>query len=163
MYKEDVMRKIKKMFVLVLTVLLLAAWASVSILTVSAAEEDQLSMKKEAAVKLCVTSHDKDMDSQVDEVFGRAAYFIIVDIETMEAEIIKNTAAKEKRRASIVAAKVISDKGADALLTGKVGAKGLTALSEAGIKVYQGASELDSVKDAIEKFIKGDYKETPIS
>ena len=111
-------------------------------------------------MKLCISSSGTDMGSRVDEAFGMASYFIIVDTETMAADAIKNTAAKALLGAGVGAAHIISDKGADALLTGKIGPKAFTALREAGIKVYEGASKLDSVKDAVEKFKKGDYIES---
>ena len=153
------MKKNMKRTIMVLVVLSLAVWTSVYTPPVYAAEDSQ--PPKETAMKLCVTSSGRDMESQVDEIFGRASYFIIVDTETMKADAIENSAAMVKRGAGIRAVQVISDKGVDALLTGKIGEKAKAALKEAGIKVYEGASKLDSVKDAVEKFKKGVYKETP--
>ena len=34
-------------------------------------------------MKIAVTSQGKDLDSQVDPLFGRAAYILIVDSETL--------------------------------------------------------------------------------
>ena len=155
------MKNSNKGFIMMLATLSLVLWMLAPIPTVCLAEDGKT--PKHGAMILCVTSSGEDMGSQVDEAFGRAEYFAIVNIETMEAEIIKNTAAEAKRRASIAAVKLLSDKGVDALLTGKVGAKGLAALREAGIKVYQGVSEHDSVEDAVKKFKKGDFEETPAS
>ena len=111
-------------------------------------------------MKLCITSSGTDMGSCVDEAFGMASFFIIVDTETMAADAIKNTAVKLEHGAGVRAAQIISDEGAAALLTGKIGPKAFTALREAGIKVYEGASKLDSVKDVVEKFKKGGYIES---
>jgi predicted Fe-Mo cluster-binding NifX family protein len=110
-------------------------------------------------MKLCVTSSGRDIESAVDERFGRAPYLLIVDIETMEVEAVKNTVVMAGHGAGIGAAQIISDKGAEALLTGIVGPNAFEALRAAGISVYEGASEFDSVKTAIERFKKGAYRE----
>ena len=41
-------------------------------------------------MKLAVTSTGKGLDANLDPRFGRAAYFIIVDPETMAFEVVKN-------------------------------------------------------------------------
>ncbi|MEW6739904.1 MAG: NifB/NifX family molybdenum-iron cluster-binding protein [Nitrospirota bacterium] len=110
-------------------------------------------------MKLCITTTGRDLDSSVDERFGRASYFLIIDTETMKFEAVRNTAQTAGRGAGIGAAQIISDKGADALLTGVVGPNAFAALKAANIKIYEGASGADSVRDAVEKFKNGEYKE----
>ncbi|OQZ02093.1 MAG: hypothetical protein B6D34_11945 [Candidatus Brocadia sp. UTAMX1] len=111
-------------------------------------------------MKLCVTASGVDLDSRVDERVGRADYFLIIDTDTMEFEAIHNAAQTAGRGAGIGAAQIISDKGADALLSGVVGPNAFAALRSANIKIYEGASETCSVKDAVVKFKKGEYKES---
>ena len=113
-------------------------------------------------MKLCIASDGRDMKSRVEEIFGRAPYFVIVDTETMETKAIRNTAMQSGHGAGIRAAQIISDEGAEALLTGIVGPNAFNALKAARIKVFEGASDFDSVKDAIEKFKKGVYKEATV-
>lgn len=110
-------------------------------------------------MKLCVTSSGKDIESEVDERFGRAPYLVVVDTETMESEAIRNTAVTAGHGAGIRAAQTISDKGAEALLTGIIGPNAFEALRAAGIRVYEGASEFESVKAAVERFKKGAFRE----
>ena len=43
-------------------------------------------------MKLCITSTGETLESRVDERFGRAPYFLIVDRETKEFHAVKNTA-----------------------------------------------------------------------
>jgi predicted Fe-Mo cluster-binding NifX family protein len=113
-------------------------------------------------MKLCITSDGKDLDSSVEETFGRSPYFVIIDTETTETKSVRNTAVHSGHGAGIGAAQIISDEGAEALLTGIVGPNAFTALKAAHIKVYEGASEFDSIKVALEKFKKGFYKEATV-
>jgi predicted Fe-Mo cluster-binding NifX family protein len=113
----------------------------------------------EVEMRLCITSSGEDIESEVDERFGRAPYLLIVDTETMESEAVKNTALAAGHGAGIGAAQIISDKGAEALLTGIVGPNAFEALRAAGIRVYEGASEFESVRAAVERFKKGAFKE----
>jgi predicted Fe-Mo cluster-binding NifX family protein len=113
-------------------------------------------------MKLCITSDGKDLDSSVEETFGRSPYFVIIDTETTETKSIRNTAVHSGHGAGIGAAQIISDEGAEALLTGIVGPNAFTALKASRIKVFEGASEFDSIRVALEKFKKGVYKEATV-
>jgi len=110
-------------------------------------------------MKICITSTGSGIDARVDERFGRASYFLIVDTDTLEFEAIKNPAQAAAQGAGISAAQVVSDKGVEAVLTGSIGPNAFNALRSAKIKVYQGVSGADTIRDAIEKFKKGEYKE----
>lgn len=110
-------------------------------------------------MKLCITSTGTDIHSTVDDRFGRAHFFLMVDTDTMKYEAVYNSARNEGQEAGVRAVKILSDNGAGALLTGVVGPNAFTALKEAGIKVFEGASEFDSVKAAVEKFKEGRYQE----
>jgi predicted Fe-Mo cluster-binding NifX family protein len=109
-------------------------------------------------MKLCITSTGKDLASGVNERFGRADYFLIIDTDTMSVEVVPNTAQAAGRGAGIGAAQIISDKGADALLTGVVGPNAFAALRAANIKVYEGASFTETVREAMERFKRGEYR-----
>jgi predicted Fe-Mo cluster-binding NifX family protein len=110
-------------------------------------------------MKLCITSTGKTLESKVDERFGRAPYFLIVDTETKEFHAVKNTALTTGRGAGVVAVQALSDLGAGALLTGIVGPNAFQALKAAGIKAYEGALETDTAASALEKFTEGRYRE----
>lgn len=105
-------------------------------------------------MKIAVTSQGKDLESQVDPRFGRAAYIIIVDSETMDFEVLDN---KENlnafKGAGIQAASNISDKGTEVLLTGFCGPNAFKTLDAAGVKVSNNAS--GTIRDAIKAFLEG--------
>jgi predicted Fe-Mo cluster-binding NifX family protein len=110
-------------------------------------------------MKICITSMGETLESRVDDRFGRAPYFLIVDTETKEFHAVKNTALIAGRGAGIVAAQILSDLGAKALLTGIVGPNAFQAMKAARIKVYEGASETDTAATALKKFTEGMYRE----
>ena len=111
-------------------------------------------------MKLCVSSTGKDRGSRVDTAFGRAPFFLIIDTETMAVEVIENPAATAGHGAGIRAAQTVADKGVDAVLSGYVGPNAFIALQEAAIKVFEGATENDTIQEAVKQFTRGEYKET---
>ena len=61
-------------------------------------------------MKIAVSSTSKDMESQLDPRFGRASYFIIMDLETMAFEVVENSQNLNlPQGAGIQAAKTIVD------------------------------------------------------
>ncbi len=106
--------------------------------------------------KIAVTSEGPTLDDRVDPRFGRAAGFVVVDLDTMETEYIDNGSSQSMAQgAGIQAAENVVRAGAGALLTGYVGPKAFAALSAAGIKVGQDLEGL-TVREAIERYKKGD-------
>lgn len=109
-------------------------------------------------MKIAVSSTGSTLDSEVDPRFGRCAYFIIVDPDTMEWEAISNEAAQMGGGAGIKAAQLVADKGAKAVISGNYGPNAFQSLMAANIKVFTGAS--GSVRDAIDKYKKGQLNES---
>ena len=101
-------------------------------------------------MKIAVTSTGKTLDSQVDQRFGRTAYFIAVDTETMDFSVIENESAAAAGGAGISSAKVVIDAGAEAVLTGNCGPNAERTLTAAGIKLYIGVT--GTVAEAVELF-----------
>jgi predicted Fe-Mo cluster-binding NifX family protein len=102
--------------------------------------------------KIAVTSEGPSLDDQVDPRFGRAAGFIVVDLETMDTQYIDNGESQVMAQgAGIQAAERVARAGVSCLLTGYVGPKAFQALAAAGIKVGQNLEGL-TVRDAVERF-----------
>ena len=108
-------------------------------------------------MKIAITSQGNDLESEMDQRFGRCQYFILVDSETMEFSAIENKAAMERGGAGPQAAKAILDMGAEALVTGNIGPNAYMALFASGIKGFVGAS--GTVKNALEQDKKGRLQE----
>ena len=108
-------------------------------------------------MKISVTSVGKTMDSPVDQRFGRAAYFVVVDTETMDFAVIDNENVAAAGGAGISSAKVVIDAGAEAVLTGNCGPNAQRTLSAAGVRLYTGVT--GTVAEAVELFKGGKLTE----
>ncbi len=105
--------------------------------------------------KIAVTSEGPSLDDLVDPRFGRAAGFLVVDLDTMNTQYIDNGSSQAMAQgAGIQAAEVVARAGVSCLLTGFVGPKAFQALSAAGIKVVQNLDGL-TVRQAVERFQSG--------
>ena len=107
-------------------------------------------------MKMVITSQGKDLGAEVDPRFGRCRYFIIYDTETGNSETLENPSISAGGGAGIQTAQTISDKGAEAILTGNVGPNAFQTLSAAGVKIYAGVT--GKVSEAIEQFKSGSLK-----
>ncbi len=106
-------------------------------------------------MKIAITSQGKDLDSQVDPRFGRAAYVLIVDTVDEKVEVLDNSEnVNAFKGAGIQAAAMVGDSGAEILLTGFCGPNAFKTLAAAGVKVANDAS--GTVRDALEAFKKGE-------
>ena len=105
-------------------------------------------------MRIAISSTGKELDSNLDPRFGRAAYFIILDAETMAFEAVENSQNLNlPQGAGIQAGKAIADHHVDALITGHCGPKAFKVLQNAGVKIMTGAG--GKVTDAIDQFKKG--------
>ena len=106
-------------------------------------------------MKIAVTSKGPELDSEVDPRFGRAAYILVVDTETLEFEVINNSDNQNAfKGAGIQAAASVSDKDAEVLLTGFCGPNAYETLERAGVKVVN--DQTGRVIDVVQRFKQGD-------
>ena len=110
-------------------------------------------------MKIAVTAKGRDLDAEVDPRFGRAAYILVIDTESMEFEVLDNQAnINALKGAGIQAATMVSGKGAQVLLTGYCGPNAIRTLNAAKVKVAADVS--GKVRDAVEAFNQGKYQYT---
>jgi predicted Fe-Mo cluster-binding NifX family protein len=113
-------------------------------------------------MKIAVSATADTLETVIDPRFGRCAYFVIVDVEGSKIkghEVIKNPGAIATSGAGIQAAQTIANKGVEIVITGNIGPNAFGMLSTAGIKVVAGVVGI-KVKDAIEKYLRGELEET---
>lgn len=108
-------------------------------------------------MKLAITSTGSSLSSEMDPRFGRAAYFIIIDSDTMEFKAVENRQnINLPQGAGIQAGKTIVNEQAGVLITGNCGPKAFQVLNQAGVEIKIGAS--GSVGDVIEAYKRGDLQ-----
>jgi len=109
-------------------------------------------------MKIAVTATGPDLDAQVDPRFGRCAYFIFVDTDTMEFEAVPNPYVSAMGGAGIQAAQLVANKGATAVLSGAFGPNAAQTLSAVGVQMYPNV--MGTVREAVERFKRGELQAT---
>lgn len=104
-------------------------------------------------MKIAVTSTGPTLDDQVEVRFGRCAYFLMIDTETMQAETVENPNIALGGGAGIQSAQLMSEKGVTCVLTGNCGPNAFNVFGQAGIQVIVGVS--GPVRLAVEQFKTG--------
>ena len=105
-------------------------------------------------MKIAVSSTGRELSSTVDQRFGRARFFIVIDTETGDITVHDNTQnLNAMQGAGIQSAKNVADLDVKAVISGNMGPKAFSALQAAGIDMYIGAS--GTVQDAIDAFKAG--------
>ena len=107
-------------------------------------------------MKICITTTGTDLDAQVDAVFGRARYFLLVDSKTLEVEAVENVPSAHG--AGVQAAQIMVDKAVASVLTGNVGPNAFQGLTAAGIQIYIGAK--GTAREALAAYESGALQAT---
>jgi len=107
-------------------------------------------------MKIGITAQGSSLDSEVDPRFGRCEYFIIVDSDSLEFEVIENFSVEAASGAGVQSGQLVATKGVKAILTGNIGPNAFQVLQAAGIEVITGVS--GKVKEAIEKYKRGELR-----
>lgn len=105
---------------------------------------------------IVISTTGSDLDSQIDQRFGRCAYFLIVDGKKVKK--VQNPGAQAMGGAGIAAAQIIVDQKVDAIITGNIGPNALNVLQVAGIKVFQVSLDMKA-KQALKAYQKQELKE----
>jgi predicted Fe-Mo cluster-binding NifX family protein len=103
-------------------------------------------------MKIAISARGRNLEAQIDPRFGRAPYFLIVDMDTMECQVVPNQASTTQG-AGIQAASLVASHQPAAVLTGNCGPNAFKVLQAAGIPVVIGA--MGKVKDAVQSYQAG--------
>jgi len=105
-------------------------------------------------MKIIITASSDNIDAQVDPRFGRAAYFLMVDPETLEWQAEANPGKSASGGAGIRAAQFVSEQDCEVVISGDFGPNAFEALSAAGLRMYTfGASQ--TVRQALQGYQSG--------
>ncbi len=106
-------------------------------------------------MKIAVTATGPGLDAQVDARFGRCAYFLLVDTETMDVEAIENPNIVSGGGAGIQSASLMAEKGVQVALTGNCGPNAFQVFGAAGIQVIVGVSGV--IRDVVKNYREGAF------
>jgi predicted Fe-Mo cluster-binding NifX family protein len=101
-------------------------------------------------MKIAISAVDGSLDADVDPRFGRAAFFLVVDPDSLDSEAFPNPNVEAGGGAGIQSAQLVLTKGAQAVLTGSCGPNAFRALQGAGVPIFEGAQ--GPVRDMIMKW-----------
>jgi predicted Fe-Mo cluster-binding NifX family protein len=105
-------------------------------------------------MKLAVCAGGKGLDAEVDQRFGRCAFFVIIDAESGELiDSVSNGSAEASGGAGPQAAQALAGYGVGAVALGNVGPNAAAALKAAKIKIYTGVE--GTVNDTFKKYSAG--------
>lgn len=102
-------------------------------------------------MKVAIALEENKYEAQVDRRVGRAPYFLIIDIETNNYEIIENEAKDEVTGAGLKVIKNLVTLGIDVLIAGDVGPKAAVLIEEFDLPVYK-LGELTSIDEVLKAF-----------
>jgi predicted Fe-Mo cluster-binding NifX family protein len=106
-------------------------------------------------MKVIVTSEGPEYTSDIAARFGRAPWFIAVDLDSGDREPIANDQnLNAAQGAGIQSAQTVVNSGAEVLLTGHCGPKAFRTLAAGGVRVFLGVS--GTVVEAVERFRSGE-------
>ena len=72
-------------------------------------------------MKIAIFSTGTEIDSEIDQRFGRCNYFLIFDDETNNLEVFPNPSASTPSGSGIEAAKNLAKKGIKVVICGNIG------------------------------------------
>ncbi len=112
-------------------------------------------------MKIAVSSQDKRRNSPLELWFGRAAYYLIVNTDSMIFDAIENENAGDPPEISeINAARLLIDAGVQAVLTGNCRYEARRMFADAGVKLFQVCP--GTVEEAVEQFQAGRLLEVAV-
>lgn len=87
-------------------------------------------------MKVILTTTSPDLDASVDPRFGRGAYFLVVDADTMAWQAHANPGVGASGGAGTLAAQFVANQKAEAVISGDFGPNAYSALQSAGVAMY---------------------------
>ncbi len=111
---------------------------------------EPVALTKEPAVRVVVPADGLDLDAPISPVFGRCQTFLFVNPETLDFEVLPNSAVDVSAGAGVQAAQLIIQHGAQAVLARSLGPKAFSLLQAAGLSAYE--LEDGTVREALLAF-----------
>ena len=101
-------------------------------------------------MKVAISATGNTLSASVDRVFGRCAWFLFVDSETMACNARENRNADAASGAGTSCAQLVLEQEVDAVISGQVGPNAYEVLKQGEVKIFI-APQDSSIREAIEK------------
>ena len=108
-------------------------------------------------MRVGISANGRDLNSKVDDRFGRCPWFLVVDSDSLEFEALENRHAEAAMGAGVAAAKDLIDERVEAVISGQVGPKAYEILKAVGIDIFVVSGGI-TVKDALERLKRGELR-----
>jgi predicted Fe-Mo cluster-binding NifX family protein len=105
--------------------------------------------------RVALTVGSPGLDVEVEPRFGRAAYILLVDPDTMDWESVRNSGRDAWGGAGVRVAQVLDDRNVTDVVSGEFGPKAFEALKAAGIRMHRLESST-TAREAVEQLKAGD-------
>lgn len=104
--------------------------------------------------KIAFTTAGQELSEALDPRFGRAARFLIYDLQSKSIQVIENQQGRNAAQgAGIQAAETVVKAGVDTLVTGHCGPKAFKVLAAAGVQVFN--CNAVTVDEALHELLAG--------
>jgi predicted Fe-Mo cluster-binding NifX family protein len=111
-------------------------------------------------MKIVITAIAPDIDAQVDPRFGRGAYFLVVDADTLEWQAEANPAVNASGGAGVQAAQIVVQHGAQVAISGDFGPNAYEVLAAAGVEMFlTPAGESLTASEVLARYQRGELKQ----
>ncbi|NLY01962.1 MAG: dinitrogenase iron-molybdenum cofactor biosynthesis protein [Rhodopirellula sp.] len=105
-------------------------------------------------MKIAIASKGAGRDSQIDDHFGRAHYFVLVDSDSELFSVCGNSGGRSTPyTAGMQTAGTLLSLGVKAVIAANIGSKALATLQAAGVPTYRCRNE--KVEQALDHFKRG--------
>lgn len=102
---------------------------------------------------IAISASGSTLEDNIDARFGRCAYFLIIETDTMEFEAISNPNSALGGGAGIQSAQMMADRDVAVVLTGNCGPNAFNIFKAADISVITGVG--GRVRDAVQQYKAG--------
>ncbi len=104
---------------------------------------------------LLISAQQPELDSLIDDRFGRAHWLIQMNTETNQWEALSNPGAAQSGGAGIAAAQFAIDQKVNVVVSGNFGPHAAKALQAANIAMHLFANDTSTVQRAVEHYLQG--------
>jgi predicted Fe-Mo cluster-binding NifX family protein len=101
-------------------------------------------------MKVAITSTGQDLESAIDQRFGRCAYFVIYDTETGGMEIIPNPNKEAEEGAGPASVQLVASREVKKIISGEFGVKIKSLLDSLKIQMVVYREPEKSIRSIIE-------------